>query len=148
MDTESKLAILQNTYAAALAEAVNTYAKLNLLESIVDRKKSAQPQTAAYMNRQLGITCVEDVFTTLSGVFGCANWTVEQTETGFLATATACKLCALSKRMGGANPCRGWCLDPMSAMITAVSDDSITNEKIKVICTLMDSDCCKVEVIK
>ena len=144
MNTEQKLAVMQNTYAAALAEAVNTYEKLNALTGVVAQKKARQVQTAPLVNKQLGIASVEDVFTLLADTFGCANWTVEKTADGYTATATACKLCALSKKMGGANPCRGWCLDPMAAMIDAVSEGRIGEEQIIVESTLMDGDCCSV----
>jgi len=57
-----------------------------------------------------------------------------------------CKLCALSKKMGGANPCRGWCLDPMSAMIIAATNGEIKSSDIEIISTLMDGECCKVKI--
>lgn len=142
MEIEKRLAMLQNTYAASVAETVNTYDKLKVLETIVERKKERQAQTAHYLNQQLGIESVEDVFCKLSEIFGCANWAVEKTEDGYTATATSCKLCALSKKMGGANPCHGWCLDPMIAMLSDVS--SIDARRIMVESTLMDDDRCKV----
>lgn len=144
MNAEQKLAVLQNTYAAVLAETVNTYAKLKALESVVAQKKARQAQTAPIINKQLGIDTVDDVFTMLAGTFGCANWTVEKTADGYAATATVCKLCALSKKMGGANPCHGWCLDPMAAMIGAVSEGRIGEEQFIVESTLMDGDSCRV----
>lgn len=147
MDLEKKLAIMQNTYAASIAETVNTYEKLKVLEHIVAKKKERQAQTAPYMNQQLGVENIEGVFLRLSDIFGCANWTVEKTVDGYIATATACKLCALSKRMGGANPCHGWCLDPMAAMITAATNNEVENEHITVQSTLMDGDCCKVKIV-
>lgn len=136
--------MLQNTYAASIAETVNTYEKLKALETIVEKRKERQVQTAPYLNQQLGIQSVEDVFYTLSEIFGCANWSVEKTENGYAATATSCKLCALSKKMGGANPCNGWCLDPMLAMITATG--KIDAGSIAVESTLMAADCCKVVI--
>jgi hypothetical protein len=144
MKIEKRLALLQYTYAASVAETVNTYEKLKVLGNIVERRKERQAQSAALLNQQLGIQTVEDVFSRLSQVYGCANWAIEKTDDGYVATATACKLCALSKKMGGANPCNGWCLDPMFAMITAVS--SIEGENITVESTLMDGDCCKVSI--
>lgn len=147
MDLEKKLAIMQNTYAASIAETVNTYEKLKVLEHVVAKKKERQAQTAPYMNQQLGVENIEGVFLRLSDIFGCANWTVEKTVDGYIATATACKLCALSKRMGGANPCHGWCLDPMAAMITAATNNEVENEHITVQSTLMDGDCCKVKIV-
>lgn len=142
MEIEKRLALLQYTYAAAVAETVNTYEKMQVLDKIVEKRKERQAQAAPLLNQQLGVTSVEEVFNNLSQIYGCANWSVEKTNDGYIATATACKLCALSKKMGGANPCNGWCLDPMLAMITAAS--GIGAEKITVESTLMDKDCCKI----
>lgn len=142
MEIEKRLTMLQNTYAASVAETVNTYAKLNALETIVEGRKARQAQTAPYLNQQLGIQSVEDVFHTLSEIYGCANWSVKKTENGYVVTATSCKLCALSKKMGGANPCKGWCLDPMFAMIA--DTEKIDAGSIAVESTLMAGDCCKV----
>lgn len=144
MDIEKRLALLQNTYAASIAETVNTYDKLQVLETIVERKKERQAQTATFLNQQLGIETVEDVFGKLSEIYGCANWSVEKKDEGYIATAVSCKLCALAKKMGGANPCNGWCLDPMFAMITAT--EKTDTESIVIESTLMAGDCCKVLV--
>jgi len=144
MEIEKRLTMLQNTYAASVAETVNTYERLGKLDAIVESRKTRQTQIAPYLNQQLGIKSVEDVFYTLSEIYGCANWTVQKTENGYVAIANTCKLCALSKKMGGANPCDGWCLDPMIAMI---SDLCKTDSKqITVESTLMSSDCCKISV--
>ncbi|MDD2554222.1 MAG: hypothetical protein PHP51_06600 [Desulfotomaculaceae bacterium] len=59
---------------------------------------------------------------------------------GYIATATS--LCALSKKMGGANPCYGWRLDPMIAMLSAAS--KIDAKSIAIESTLMTGDRCKV----
>ena len=142
MEIEKRLTVLQNTYAASVAEAVNTYAKLKVLETVVEKKKERQTQMALYLNSHLGIQSVEDVFYTLSEIYGCANWSVAKTKDGYIATATSCKLCALSKKFGGANPCMGWCLDPMFAMIAAVG--KVNPENIAAQSTLMNGNCCKV----
>lgn len=144
MNIEQRLAILQNTYAASIAETVNTYDKLKILETVVEKRKERQAQTAPFLNQQLGIENVEDVFCKLSEIYGCANWLVEKTNDGYIATAISCKLCALSKKMGGANPCNGWCLDPMFAMISAIGKIDAGN--IAVESTLMTGDCCKVVI--
>lgn len=143
MDTEMKLAIMQNTYAAALAEAINTYERMKVLDYVVEKKKERLTQTAAAMNAQLGVENAEDVFVQMADVFGCANWEVTKTDNGFTATATACKLCALCKKMGGANPCNGWCLNPMQSMIAA------TDKRAQFIIkeTQMDGNGCRVEVV-
>lgn len=143
MDPEKRLQMMQNTYAASVAETVNTYEKLQVLERIVATKAARQTQTAGTMLAMLGIDAPEGVFTTLAEVFGCANWQVRKTDTGFVAKASACKLCALSKKMGGANPCRGWCLDPMAAMVSALTGGG---DAFVVKSTLMDGDACEVEV--
>jgi len=142
MEIEKRLAVLQNTYAASVAEVVNTYEKLKVLETVIEKKRERQAQTAHYLNSHLGIQSVEDVFCTLSEIYGCANWSVVKTEDGYIATATSCKLCALSKKFGGANPCMGWCLDPMFAMIAAVA--KVNSENIAAESTLMNGNCCKV----
>jgi len=146
MDAQTKLNLLQTTYAASIAEAVNTYSGLSALDAVVERRKKRQAQTAPLMNRQLDIRTPEDIFLRLSEAFGCADWTVEKTPEGLTATASSCKLCTLSKRMGGANPCRGWCLDPMIAMLTNLPETPIREEDITVRETLMEGSRCRVEV--
>lgn len=146
MEIGEKLALMQNTYAASIAETVNTYGKLKVLDYVVEKRKERQIQTAPYINRQLEIETVEDVFIKLSDAYKCAEWKVEKQKYGYIAMSSICKLCALSKKMGGANPCDGWCLDPMKAMITAVSEGKIKNCDIAVISTLFDGDCCKIEI--
>lgn len=142
MESEQKLSVLQNIYAAALAEAVNTYQGLSALPSIEKRKQERQAQTAPYLLSQLKITSIEGVFTCLSDLFGCANWSVQSTDSGYRATATACKLCAFSKKMGGASPCKGWCLDPMIAMIGALEPKA----GVMVESTLMDQSSCSLTI--
>ncbi|MPM07774.1 hypothetical protein SDC9_54082 [bioreactor metagenome] len=146
MEIEKRLTMLQNTYAASIAEIVNTYDRLKVLDTIVEKRRLRQAQTAPYINEQLGITCVEDVFIKLSEVYGCANWSVEKAEEEYIATASTCKLCALSKKMGGASPCSGWCLDPMTAMLIAACKIDLDNIKVK--STLQSGDCCKVIILK
>lgn len=139
MESEQKLAILQNVYAAAIAETVNTYQGLGALIAIEKRKQERQGQTAPYLLAQLGISTVEGVFSSLSNIFGCADWKVEHDGSGYNAVATTCKLCALSKKMGGASPCKGWCLDPMIAMIKALESKATVDVEQ----TLMNgSSCC------
>lgn len=144
METEKKLAFLQYTYAASVAETVDNYDKLKVLDEIVEKKKEMQAQSAKIVNHQLGIETVEDVFTKFKEIFGCANWSVEKTKDGYIATATKCKLCEMSKIIGESNPCNGWCLDPMFAMIVDIS--SIAEKNIIVGSTLLDGDCCMVHI--
>lgn len=145
MNTEKKLEIMQNTYAASVAETVNTYNKLKVLDYVVDARKQRQPQSAPLINAQLGIKTAEDVFTHMTEVFGCANWTIEKTTDGLIATASSCKLCGFAKKMGGANPCNGWCLDPMKAMVGAINKN-IDDGHFIVQSTLFDGPSCKVVI--
>jgi hypothetical protein len=66
LDLEKRFALLQNTYAMSIAETVNTYDKLKVLDSLVERRKERQVQTAPFLTQQLGIETVEDVFYKLS----------------------------------------------------------------------------------
>lgn len=142
METQKNLETMQNMYAASVAETVNTYEKLKVLDYVVATKKERSLQAAPMLNKQLGITEPEEVFKRMSEVFGCAKWRIEKTSDEIIARAKQCKLCALSKKMGGANPCNGWCLNPMNAMIKAIDESA----EFSVESTLMNDNCCKVKV--
>jgi hypothetical protein len=142
MDTKKKLAFMQNVYAASIAESVNTYEKLNVLNYVEDANNTRLSQTASIINSQLDIQTPEQVITRIAEVFGYANWKVERKMSGFSAIATSCKLCALCKKSGGATPCMGWCLNLMRAMIAA-NDFTID---FSVRSTLMDGEYCQVDL--
>jgi len=146
MEQEKKLAFLQNVYAASIAETVNYYHSFGQLSEIVSKREMRQSQTAPYMIQQLGIGSVEEVFEQLTKLFGCANWKVEHTTDGYCAIATTCKLCALSKKMGGASPCHGWCIDPMVAMINTLLSSQGKTAAIKLESTLMEDTSCKLTI--
>lgn len=148
METQKKVNLMQNVYAASLAETVNTYQKLNVLEQVVATKKTRQMQSAQVMIQQLEISSIEDVFLKLYSLFGCSKWIFEETQTEYIAKSEYCKLCALSKKMGGANPCDGWCLNPIKAMINIVSDAAIKDENINVQSTLLYGSCCLIRIKK
>ena len=142
METEKKLAILQNMYAMSVAETVNTYGKLNVLKDVEDAKNALLSQTASKINAQLDIQTPGQVITRMAEVLGYANWKAERRMNGFSAIATTCKLCDLCKKAGGASPCSGWCLDPMRAMIAA--NDFTIDFSVK--STLMDGEYCQVDL--
>ncbi|PKL12575.1 MAG: hypothetical protein CVV52_09475 [Spirochaetae bacterium HGW-Spirochaetae-8] len=98
------------------------------------------------MIQQLGIVSVEDVFKQLTNLFGCANWKVEHTAETYQAVATTCKLCALAKKMGGASPCHGWCIDPMAAMINSLVANQRKTATIRIESTLMDDISCALAI--
>ncbi len=137
---------MQKIYAASIAENINIYQKLNVLDSVVEKKKQNQEQTASLMCQQLGIKSEEEVFKKMVEVFGCANWNVEKKENGYTAKATSCMLAALSKKMGGANPCYGWCLNPMIAMINIVSHGKVDIQNVSIESTLMEGDSCRIQI--
>ena len=146
MDTKTRFSVLQNTYAAAVAEAVKTYHAFGKLEAVVEHKSKRLEQSASYMIEQLGVSSVEDVFTKLSELFGCARWQIEKTADGFIATADTCRLCAFSKKMGGASPCRGWCIDPMTAMIRNILSKENIESSFRLESTLMDQSQCRLHI--
>ena len=44
MEIKKRLTMLQNTYAASIAETVNTYEKLRALETIVENEREVAQQ--------------------------------------------------------------------------------------------------------
>ncbi len=71
-------------------------------------------------------------------------WKVEGEEKAFTAEARGCLLCAMGKRMGSAQPCRLYCINPMEGMIKGLDPSLalITRE------TLWDGERCLFEVRK
>lgn len=94
----------------------------------------------------MGMSNPEDVFTKLSDLMGCANWTVSANEEGksFTATASHCMLCALAKKAGANSPCRIYCLDPMEGMVKGIE----ANAGFEVEHTLFEADECRVLVTR
>ncbi len=146
MELEKNMGILQNVYATAIAESVNIYANAGILPGVEAQKKARQVQIAPYMIRQLGIVSIDEVFTRLSDIFGCANWVVEKDSEKIVAHATTCKLCALAKKMGTASPCNGWCIDPMTAMIQTIATNEGYTAFIETNSTLMKDSACKLTI--
>ena len=48
MEIEKRLTILQNTYAASVAETVNTYEKFKELETIVEKEKKGNTDSSLF----------------------------------------------------------------------------------------------------
>ncbi len=89
---------MQNTYAVSIAETVNTYEKLKASNAVVEKRKERQTQTAPYLNQQLSICNVEDIFHTLSEIYGCANWAVKKIEDMYVAEATSLNFVRFQRR--------------------------------------------------
>ena len=142
MDTEKKLQTLQMVYAGALADFVLQMDKEDVVDKVRERKRVESMAMGKTRASQFGITNPEEVFTTLSELFKCANWVINKAEEGFFAENNVCMLCAIAKRIGAPSPCYIYCLDPMESMVTGINPDA----NYKVVETLWDGQKCLVEV--
>jgi hypothetical protein len=142
VEIEKKLVILQNVYAAALADSVLRMGKGGILDKVTVQKRQEQILTGKMRAQQLGVTRPDEVFLKLSEIFDCARWEIKAEANGFLAENKVCKLCAISKKMGAPNPCHIYCLDPMEGMIKGLD----ANLKFEVAETLWEGTACKVNI--
>jgi hypothetical protein len=144
MQNEKKIQLLQLTYAAVLADAADQFAKENILQNVIQRKKAEQMATGKMKAEQFGITSPEAVFTRLAEVFNCAVWEIENSEKGFVAETTTCKLCAIAKKINAPAPCYLYCLDPIEGMVKGLNPHAtFTVEE-----TLWDGEKCRVLIDK
>ena len=140
MTTEEKLKILQMMYTALQAQTAAHYTCHGILDTVAETQKASRQ--GAIICQRMGITDPRQVFTTLSGIFECADWTVTDTPEGFSATCHSCMLCGMAKKIGSQSPCHLYCLDPMEDMVRALDADALFD----VIETLYDGECCRVAV--
>ena len=143
METEKKIKMLQMFYAAALTDSVLRLHKEGVLDKVTAEKKREQLASGKIRAAQLGIESSEQVFSVLSDIFGCANWTTVQAQNGFSAKASNCMLCAMAKRVGAPSPCSIYCLDAMEGMVKGLSPDA----DYRVESTLFDGTECRVSVV-
>jgi hypothetical protein len=143
MDSNKQVQILQIAYAGVLADAVLQFSKEGVLAGVSERKRQEQFSSGKLRAAQFGITKPEEVFLKLAEIFGCAQWEiVKDTENGFVAQSSSCRLCAIAKKMGAPSPCHLYCLDPMEGIVKAVqSDGTYTVEE-----TLWENKQCRVRV--
>lgn len=142
MELERKLKVLQGMYAGALADSVLRLGREGILDRVTEQKRAEQMINGKLRAAQMGITRPQEVFETLSDIFGCANWKIIETDSGFVAEATGCMLCAIAKRMGAPSPCKINCLDPMEGMVKGINSNIIFN----VVETLWEGSRCCVEL--
>lgn len=144
METAEKVRVLQTIYAGALADSVLRLGREGMLEKVTEQKKNEQLLSGKMRAAQMGMTAPEEVFTKLSDLMGCADWTVAPVEDkdGFSATASRCMLCAIAKKMGAQSPCRIYCLDPMEGMIKGLDEKAVFEVKS----TLFEGAQCRVVV--
>ena len=144
MQNHKNIQLLQLTYAAVLADATAQFAKENVLQNVIQRKKAEQMATGKMKAEQFGITSPQAVFTRLAEVFNCAAWKIESSEQGFVSETTTCKLCAIAKKINAPAPCYLYCLDPMEGMVKGLNPNAtFTVEE-----TLWEGDKCKVVINK
>ena len=142
MELEKRLRILELAYAGIQADAIRIFDQAGILDNVTEQKRREQLAMGSRQAEQFGITKAEDVFNRLSEIFNCATWDITPEGEGFTAQASACKLCAMAKRMGTASPCRIYCLNPMEGMVKGLNPGSTFD----VASTLWDGEGCLVKV--
>ncbi len=143
MEPMEKVRTLQAVYAGALADSVLRLGNEGVLEKVTQQKRAEQLAGGRMRAAQMGITSPEEVFTKLSDLMGCANWTVERSTDGELtATASRCMLCAMAKKMGTQSPCHIYCLDPMEGMVKGLNENTCYDVQS----TLYESAECRVVI--
>jgi hypothetical protein len=144
MEPMEKVKMLQAIYAGALADSVMRLGGEGVLGKVTEDKRAEQLANGKARAAQLGISNTEEVFTKLSDLMGCADWSIEGAEDGkgFAASASRCLLCAMAKRLGAQSPCHIFCLDPMEGMVKGLSE----NADFEVQSTLYEGSPCRVVV--
>lgn len=117
--------ILQLFYAGVLADSVSHYEKAGILEKVTEIKKIQQGMAAHGQLKHLEINSVEDLFEKFSKIFGCVDWTVTPNDKGLKATGYSCLLCSISKRIGSAQPCQIYCINPLRSLVEAIESSTI-----------------------
>jgi len=140
---EQKLKTLQMYYAAALADSTLRYGKAGILDEVTAQKRGEQMASGAALAERFSVKEPQDVFLKTADTYGCADWVCEKTSDGFVATASRCILCAISKKICEYSPCQIHCLSPMEAMVKGIAPEA----EFVVAETLWDSDKCKVHIV-
>lgn len=143
MEDGKKLQLLRTFYAGALADSVLRFDRKGILDEVTAEKRREQFAGGKARAAQLGIGNARSVFDVLSGIFGCADWRTEATQSGFTATASRCMLCTFAKKLGTQSPCSVYCLDPMEGMVKGLEEDA----KFEVESTLWTDSECRVVVL-
>lgn len=123
MELEQKLKTLQMYYAAALADSTLRYGSAGILDKVTEQKRDEQMKNGAALVERFDVKEPWQAFEKAQELYGCANWSREETDNGFVAVCTNCMLCAISKKTGQYSPCQIHCLSPIEAMAKAVAPD-------------------------
>ena len=143
MELEQKLKMLQIYYAAALSDSTLRYGRAKILEEVTEQKRKEQMSNGIALAERFRIKEQKDVFYRTAEIYGCADWVCEATEDGYIATATSCLLCTISKNMNNPfSPCKLHCLSPIEAMLKGIAKGA----EFAVEETLWNGNRCRVKV--
>lgn len=142
MEDAEKLQMLRMFYAGALADSVLRFDRKGILDEVTAEKRREQLAGGRARAAQVGIGDARSVFDVLAGIFGCADWETQATQSGFTATASRCMLCAFAKKLGTQSPCSIYCLDPMEGMVKGLEEGA----EFRVESTLWTDGQCRVTV--
>lgn len=140
MTEEFKL--LQLFYAGVLADSVNHFEKAGILEKVTETKFNQQQFAASAQLKQLGINSAEELFDRFSKIFGCIQWKVRADKERFIAMGESCLLCSISKKIGTAQPCYIYCINPFKSFAKALEPSL----NLRVNETLWDGPKCEFEL--
>ena len=135
---------LQMIYATSLVDSLRMYDKHQITKSVTSQKHQEQLFMGAQKAKQMQLGNETDVFTTLTSLFGCAEWQTEEKDNTLIATNSKCFLCAMSKKMNTSSPCNLYCLDPILGLIKGINPENI----MTVESTLYDGNNCTVKIQK
>lgn len=144
MEPRETLNILQLLHAGTLVDILEAYEKLDILEQRFSIGETEQRLAAKARVQQFGLNRPRDVFRLFSEVFGFVDWHKEENDSENFWIADRCKLCAIAIKRGTIQPCRLFCVDPISALCGALQPAfTLTVQK-----TLWESDSCSIVVSK
>lgn len=118
MTEEFKL--LQLFYAGVLADSINHFEKAGILGKVTETKFKQQQVAASAQLKQLEINSAEELFSRFSKIFGCIEWRVCTDKERFIAMGESCLLCSISKKIGTAQPCHIYCINPFKSLAKAL----------------------------
>ena len=142
METEKRSKMLQLFYAGVLADSIRNYSEAGKLGIVESKKKKEQRLAARGQLAQHNIRTPLDIFKTLSRIFGCISWNIEEEPELTKATGTSCLLCAIAKKMDLPKPCTKYCINPVRALTEGIKN----GYKLTVRSTLWEGVCCEFEV--
>lgn len=119
MTKENKL--LQLFYAGVLADSVSNYNKAGILGQVTETKLAQQKIAAPAQLKQLEINSPEELFESFSRIFGCIEWNMSKDGNAISACGNSCLLCSIAKKMGTAQPCHIYCINPFRALAEALN---------------------------